>query len=208
LFCDIIYPLKAVFYVTNKVMSEIWKDIPWYKWLYQVSNKGNIKSFWTSRGMYSKPKILKGSKVTVYSMVLLYKNKITKRHSIHRLVAQAFLGLDIRNTKILVCHRKEDLNQRWMLYNGLDNIFLWNHQDNANDMIQKWRNNPFYKWKFGKDHNTTKEVLQYDLEWNFIKKWYWGYEVKRSLWISSQSICKVCKWKRPTAWWFKWKYLN
>lgn len=66
-------------------MSEIWKDVEGYEGLYQVSNKGNVKSFYTNRNL--KPtRHNKG-----YLMVGLTSNHKTKTHFIHRLVAKAFL---------------------------------------------------------------------------------------------------------------------
>lgn len=76
---------------------EIWKDIPGYEGYYQVSNKGNVRSmdreFIDSigrkcflRGVPIKPKLSKG-----YLRVGLKKHQETKRASIHRLVASAFI---------------------------------------------------------------------------------------------------------------------
>lgn len=66
---------------------EIWKDIPDYEGLYQISNLGNVKS------IKSKTKILKpGLNSCGYLSVVLYKSKIAKTIKVHQLVAMAFLG--------------------------------------------------------------------------------------------------------------------
>ena len=64
---------------------EIWKDIPGYEGLYQVSNLGRVKSLCRKSGEMTQH-IKKG-----YCVVYLYKNKMTRTLSVHRLVASAFI---------------------------------------------------------------------------------------------------------------------
>lgn len=135
---------------------EIWKDIIWYEWLYQISNLGNVKSlkFW-------KEKILnkRTDKKWNYYGVILY-NKIRKKQiKIHRLVAQAFLWLDINNSKICVCH-KNDIR----LDNRLENLFLWDYRDNYIDCFKKWR----HKNNKNMIYKITPELLQKEID--FYKK--------------------------------------
>ena len=66
--------------------QEIWKDIPGYEGLYQVSNLGEVKSL--GREVLLKP--IRNKKG--YLLVALYKNHIRKFKLIHRLVAQTFLS--------------------------------------------------------------------------------------------------------------------
>lgn len=74
-------------------MEEIWKDIPGYEGLYQVSNLGRVKSILRSDKYYSsKGRILTPEKSTLgYLRVCLYSQSIPKRQFIHRLVAQTFI---------------------------------------------------------------------------------------------------------------------
>lgn len=77
-------------------MKEIYKDIPEYKGIYQVSNLGNIKSvarsYTNSKGKtYNiKERILKLTISNGYYSVTL-NNKGKKRFTVHRLVALAFI---------------------------------------------------------------------------------------------------------------------
>lgn len=65
-------------------MTEIWKDIPGYEGLYQVSNLGRIKSLRTNK-IKSQRNTFKG-----YLQVGL-SNKQDKTYRVHRLVAEAFI---------------------------------------------------------------------------------------------------------------------
>lgn len=74
-------------------MEEIWKDIPGFEGLYQVSNMGRVKSFCKSEKM-GKPDeyILNPTDAeNGYANVTLYKSNVRKKFLVHRLVAQAFL---------------------------------------------------------------------------------------------------------------------
>lgn len=73
--------------------KEVWRDILGYENKYQVSNYGNIKSL--NFLHTKKPKIMKVNYFrTGYAYVELHKNGISKKHSIHRLVAIAFIDKD------------------------------------------------------------------------------------------------------------------
>lgn len=87
--------------------KEIWKDVIGYEDLYQVSNLGRIRSkdrlievddylnahAYCSGFSYIRPgKIMKtGTNVFGYSVVNLRKNKKSKGHMLHRLIAEAFI---------------------------------------------------------------------------------------------------------------------
>ena len=93
-------------------MQEIWKDIEGYEGLYQVSNKGRVKSLKrkicsNSNHKYNtlSEKLLKLSGGGKYIQVILCKNGKKSAKLVHRLVAQAF----IPNTNNLPCvnHKKK-----------------------------------------------------------------------------------------------------
>lgn len=67
-------------------MEEVWKDVIGYDGSYQISNLGRVKSL-----KHKKYFILKECDVRGYRRVLLYKNNITQKFPIHRLVALHFL---------------------------------------------------------------------------------------------------------------------
>lgn len=65
---------------------EIWKDIKGYEGLYQVSNEGNVVRLWKKSKKLISQETSRG-----YKRVHLYKNGISQHHSVHRLVATAFV---------------------------------------------------------------------------------------------------------------------
>ena len=67
-------------------MEEIWKTIEGYEGLYEISNMGNVKSFWKSKnGM-----LLKLFTINKYLAVEL-RNKNSNQIYVHTLVANAFV---------------------------------------------------------------------------------------------------------------------
>jgi len=71
--------------------KEIWKDIPNYEGMYQVSNLGRVKSLnynHTGKEGVLKPQSNKDG----YYQVLLWEGGRRKTNKIHRLVMLAFLG--------------------------------------------------------------------------------------------------------------------
>ncbi len=79
-------------------MQEIFKDIPGYEGLYQVSNLGRVRSLdRTRKGAYNKAIAIKGRilKSSVsnkgYELVGLCKNSVSKKKTVHRLVMLAFI---------------------------------------------------------------------------------------------------------------------
>lgn len=71
--------------------DEQWLPINGYEGLYEISNKGNVKSLnYRNRGEVKELKC--ASKAKYYIKVSLVKDGVRKCHRIHRLVAMAFLS--------------------------------------------------------------------------------------------------------------------
>lgn len=82
------------------MQEEIWKDIPNYEGLYQISNLGNVKSF-----KWGKEKILKPYPDTYgYMQIDLRKSSIRKSITVHKLVAIVFLNHKPCGYKLVVDH--------------------------------------------------------------------------------------------------------
>lgn len=105
-------PIDGVFYF----MEEIFKDIPSYEGLYQVSNLGNVKSL--NYNKTKKEKILKSNKNSLgYKNVGLSKNGKVKSITVHQLVAMAFLNHNPCGFKLVIDHRNDN-----KLDNRLENL--------------------------------------------------------------------------------------
>lgn len=115
-------------------MSEVWKPIPGYEGLYEVSNYGRVKSldrYVTRKGkaggktVYGKIKDF-GKNNRGYLMVNLYKGNKAKYRSVHRIVAEVFVHNDDPAVKTIVNHKDEDKTN-----NHADNLEwcdqLYNH---------------------------------------------------------------------------------
>lgn len=107
------------------MQEEIWKDIPDYEGLYQVSNLGNVKSL-----MYNNIKREKILKITFhksgYCHIDLRKNKIKKCFKVHQLVAMAFLNHKPCGHKLVVDHINDIKTD-----NRLDNLQIITQRDNS-----------------------------------------------------------------------------
>ena len=120
-------------------MSEIWKDIPGFEGMYQVSSLGQVKSLprtiWNGKGYYvSKEKLLHPNTLAKgYFQVELRKDGIRQCFQVHRLVAMAFI-----------------YNPKPIGYNQINHI-NGNKQDNRVDNLE-WCNNSLnqkHAWAIG-----------------------------------------------------------
>jgi hypothetical protein len=114
-------------------MEEIFKDIPNYEGLYQVSNLGNVKSLPKNVKMpngglrIQKEKILKYDiDKNGYFIVSLYKNCKSKKIKVHQLVAMAFLNHKPNGMTIVVDHKNNDRSN-----NRLENLQLLSNRENC-----------------------------------------------------------------------------
>lgn len=73
-------------------MKEIWKPIPGYRGLYDVSNMERVRRS-SSNGRHKKGAILRGGLRKEYREYTSHKNKKQKLCAAHRLVLFAFVGV-------------------------------------------------------------------------------------------------------------------
>jgi len=180
--------------IIKNMNKEIWKDISWYNWDYQVSNYWSIISF-----KCGKEKLLKKNKNNCwYFSVSLYKNWM-KIFLIHRLVAQRF----IPNTE----DKKEINHINWIKDdNRVGNLEWTTHSENELHKYKKlWFKWPNF-WNVWTYNTKSVKINQYDLEWNFIKTWGSINLACIKLWVSAWAIHACIKKTWKTAGWFIWKY--
>lgn len=188
-------------------LKEIWKDIEGYEGLYQVSNMGRVKSLERNvvggrGGLYKiEEKILTPCNRNGYSSVSLSKDGVITTHSIHRLVATAFIHNP--NNFPMINHRNEIKND-----NRVENLEWCTHKYNMNyGTINKRRGESL---GYGKNNLCSKSILQFTKKGDFIRKWDCSMDIERELGFDNSNITKCCNGKKHflSAYGFKWGYAD
>ena len=168
----------------NMTEDEIWCSIKGFEGLYEVSDKGRVKSIG-----YGKERILKpGRNKDGYLLVSLYKN-IEKICYVHRLVAQTFIPNP--NNLPQVNHKDENKTN-----NSVQNLEWCDRKYNVNYGTR----NQMVSMKL------SKPILQFTKSGEFVKEWKSATDVQRNLGYSNQHISSCCKGKLKSAYNFIWKF--
>ena len=101
-------------------MEEIWKDVPNYEGIYQVSNLGKVKSL-------RKNKLLNHSVICGYYGNVFYKDGKKKLFLVHQLVAMCFLDHIPCGFKLVVNHKNFNKTD-----NRVENLEIVSHRENTN----------------------------------------------------------------------------
>lgn len=175
-------------------MIEIWKDIPGYEGMYQVSNLGNIRGVdryvkQMHGGLqFKKGQLLRQKKNNRgYKIIILTKYHKQKTFTIHRLVAMAFIPNPQQLPEInhIDCDKTN---------NRVENLEWCDRNQNLNHGERKKLH----------DKAVSKAVCQYDLEGNFIHEWSSIAEAQNELKIGN--ISNACSGKYKKAGGYIWKY--
>lgn len=107
--------------------KEVWKPIPNYEGLYEVSSLGRVKSI-------KKNKILKNSVYkNEYSNVGVFKDNIRKTKRVHQLVAEVFLNHVPCGMKLVIDHINGNV-----LDNRVENLQIVSQRENISKMNGKF----------------------------------------------------------------------
>ena len=184
-------------------MEEIWKDIVGYEGRYVVSSFGRIKSLSqkhrTSKDVkfLSKECLLSQYQMpNGYMMVNLYKNGKIKRHYVHRLVTEAFIGV---NNKMTVNHKDENKTN-----NNITNLEYLTRGDNirysAKIAKEKGRK------RNGRVHNAIP-VNQYSLDGKFIARYDSANLAAEKVGLKrGLTIIMCCKHERNVSAGYLWRF--
>lgn len=163
--------------------GEVWKDVVGYEGLYQVSNKGRVKSLFTRN--IQKERILKGVLAKEgYIVVSLYKNKTKKQFRVHRILWDAFYGNLPKwnpnlpgNDRMEINHKDENPSN-----NNIENLELISCTQNLN---YGSHNKKMVK-------SLSKIVYQYTLDGKLVKIWQSAQECHRHGFVNG-AISRCCR---------------
>lgn len=174
-------------------MSEIWKDVPNYQKLYQVSNYGNIRSLdhYSNNHHFYKGRVLKPSADGKgYLYVELYKNGHIKAFRVHRIVANVFLPN--HDKKLQVNHLDENKKN-----NKVTNLEWCTAKQNSNYGTRNKRISIA----------ESKKVKQLGKAGNLMKIWPSLSEAERHGFDHSY-LSKCARGKVKLAYGYKWEYVG
>lgn len=186
-----------------EVIKNIFNDI-----VIPIEIEGNNNYFISGENVYSlnfkntnRPSILKKSiDSRGYYQVSMTINNESKPYLFHRLIAQHF----IENKCNKPCINHKDGNK---LNNNIDNLEWCTYSENINHAIKTGlRKSPNHK--LGSKSPYSKNVLQYDLNGNFIREWGSLTEAANNLNIKKASISSCCKGRNKTSGGYIWKLKN
>lgn len=166
------------------------KDIPWYEWLYAMTEDGKVWSYpkyWRKIWRYLKQQ--RRWEDLRFHIDICFYWKI-KSHKVSRLMWKTFLWLIIEDKNMLVCHKDDNPDN-----NHMDNLFLWTHKDNSQDMVKKWR-----QWWFKNrwENNWMSKLSYDDLIWikKLLSDWVMQKEIAKKYKCSNSNISNIKTWKR------------
>lgn len=186
-------------------MQEYWKSIEGYEEKYEISNLGRIRSLIDKNGkkreLVLRPRISKNG----YLYLNLWTGSQGKPRKVHRLVAEAF------------CYKPDDaecVNHKNGVKtdNRAENLEWCTYSYNAKHSFETGLRQPTKGEKdgmygvHGKDHPSSKPVLQFTLGGEFLKEWENPIEAGKALNVCGASIQRCARGDRKTAFGYKWKY--
>ena len=171
--------------------EEVWKDVKGYEGYYQVSNLGNARSLdreVLNQGVVQpiKGRVLKAGIRNGYKSVVFSLNGKVKNHSMHRLVAEAFI--DNEYNLPVVNHIDEN-----KLNNAVENL-EWCTQ---NENLKKSSTNRYKGRKVG----------QYTLRGALVKVWGNAHVAGQNGEFDGNLIRRCCVGERNKHKGYRWKYM-
>lgn len=202
-------------------MKEVWKNIEGFEDFYQISNIGRARSvdriISDKNGLLKniKGRLLKQSKYSNgYCFVGLSIDGRYVQKTIHRIVSKHFIPNP--NNLPEVNHIDENKEN-----NAAVNLEWCTHKYNCNygtrndrwrvtakkREIVKGKNNPMYG-KIGKNNPRSIQIVQYDMNGEFISEYDSAACIERKFGYNPSSIAGVAKGRYKQAYGYIWRYKN
>lgn len=193
-------------------MEEIWRDIPGWEGLYQVTNTGKVKSLTRFRrngagGYIQEGRTLKPDKNKQgYYCVVLSNGDYKKRYRIHRIVMETFVPNPDKLPQ--VNHKDEDKTNNfvWVNPDGTVDLEKSNLEWCTNEKNINWGTHNERMAKSKTNGKTSKPVLQYTLDGELVAEYPSGVEVQRQNGFDRRQISKCCKGKQKTSHGYIWRF--
>lgn len=176
--------------------NEIWRPVVGYEINYEVSDVGNVRNIHTGN-------LLKGFIAhNGYRRIELFFNGVKKKHPVHRLVANSFIGLPPTD--------KHQINHKNGLKtdNRVENIEWCTGSENRKHAYSTGLSVPTfgaYREK-GSDSLCARPLYIMDLNGNTIRSYGSVVDASIDLNLNRHSIARACREERKTFSGFKWKY--
>jgi len=167
-------------------MKEQWKNIEGYDGIFQVSNLGRVRRTYNHKHKKRLNYIFtQGIGNTGYSQVGINYKGISRRVSVHRLVAQTF----IENPDNLPIVNHKDFNKQ---NNSAENLEWTTQSENCKHAIRHGRmpNNR------GEKHGMSKLTQKQVLEIRKRSKTETGYSLAKEFGVNDQTIYDIIKRRR------------
>lgn len=183
--------------------KEQWKPIPQYEGLYEVSDKGNVRSvaqYTCHHTVVPRPKprmVRAGLTHDGYARVTLSKYGEQRHATVHRLVALAF----IPNPDNLPQVNHKDENPQ---NNSVDNLEWCTGKQNCNYGQHCQR----IKDRLNRKHHLAKPVAQLDRDGDVIQIYKSVSEAARQMGVRSENISRCCNGKNSLSCGYGWKYVD
>jgi hypothetical protein len=170
--------------------EEIWKDVPGYEGLYQVSSHGRIMN---KVGYIMTPRISNSG----YQRISLWINGIYHPFSVHRLVAKVYVPNPL-------CKEQVNHIDGNKLNNCADNLEWVTQSENMKHAVRTGLQKKYY----GREHSNSRPIAQFSLDGKLIKTFECAKRAAEELGVAQGNISKCARGEMNKSYGFKWLYLD